>query len=176
MPPIATEMMSRWKRREGPEPAGRAVSALLRLLPKWWDAETDAKGQNRSADAQQSLYATAASNACASAIFRQTALFVAKILQGGNPANMPVEQPTRGAADLSARALFVKQRLPVCGHRSGRSRCRLIQRTWPRSLKLRPGEGFFSTIIVKPMVARLEASDYRVPRRRMMFRRMLIWW
>jgi putative ABC transport system substrate-binding protein len=28
-------------------------------------------------------------------VFRQTALFVAKILQGGNPANMPVEQPTR---------------------------------------------------------------------------------
>ena len=80
-----------------------------------------------------------------------------------------------GAADLSARALFVKQRLPVCGHRSGRSRCRLIQRTRARSLKLRPGEGFFSTIIVKPMLARLEARDYRVPRRRVMFRRMLIW-
>jgi len=28
-------------------------------------------------------------------VFRQTALFVAKISQGGNPANMPVEQPTR---------------------------------------------------------------------------------
>jgi putative ABC transport system substrate-binding protein len=28
-------------------------------------------------------------------VFRKTALFVAKILQGGNPANMPVEQPTR---------------------------------------------------------------------------------
>ena len=28
-------------------------------------------------------------------VFRQTALFVTKIFQGGNPANMPVEQPTR---------------------------------------------------------------------------------
>ena len=28
-------------------------------------------------------------------VFRQTALFVTKIVQGGNPANMPVEQPTR---------------------------------------------------------------------------------
>jgi putative ABC transport system substrate-binding protein len=28
-------------------------------------------------------------------IFRKTALFVAKILQGGNPANIPVEQPTK---------------------------------------------------------------------------------
>ena len=28
-------------------------------------------------------------------VFRQTALFVTKILQGGTPANMPVEQPTR---------------------------------------------------------------------------------
>jgi hypothetical protein len=80
------------------------------------------------------------------------------------------------ARQIAARApLLVKQRLPVCGHRSGRSRCRLIQRTRARTLKLRPGEGFFSTIIVKPMLARLEARDYRVPRRRTMFRRMLIW-
>jgi putative tryptophan/tyrosine transport system substrate-binding protein len=28
-------------------------------------------------------------------IFRKTALYVTKILQGGNPANMPVEQPTK---------------------------------------------------------------------------------
>ena len=28
-------------------------------------------------------------------VFRKTALFVTKILQGGNPANMPVEQPTK---------------------------------------------------------------------------------
>ena len=28
-------------------------------------------------------------------VFRQTALFVTKTFQGGNPANMPVEQPTR---------------------------------------------------------------------------------
>jgi len=80
-----------------------------------------------------------------------------------------------GAADLSARALFVKQRLPVCGHRSGRSRCRLIQRMAVRSGKLRTGEGFFSTVVVKPMLARLEARDYRVPRRGVVFRCMLIW-
>ena len=28
-------------------------------------------------------------------VFRQSALFVTKIFQGGNPANIPVEQPTR---------------------------------------------------------------------------------
>jgi putative tryptophan/tyrosine transport system substrate-binding protein len=28
-------------------------------------------------------------------VFRKTALYVTKILQGGNPANMPVEQPTK---------------------------------------------------------------------------------
>ena len=28
-------------------------------------------------------------------VFRQSALFVTKILQGGNPANTPVDQPTR---------------------------------------------------------------------------------
>ena len=28
-------------------------------------------------------------------VFRKTALFVTKILQGDNPANMPVEQPTK---------------------------------------------------------------------------------
>jgi putative ABC transport system substrate-binding protein len=28
-------------------------------------------------------------------VFRKTALFVTKILQGGNPANIPVEQPTK---------------------------------------------------------------------------------
>ena len=28
-------------------------------------------------------------------IFRKTGLYVTKILQGGNPANMPVEQPTK---------------------------------------------------------------------------------
>jgi len=28
-------------------------------------------------------------------IFRKTALYVAKILQGGKPANLPVEQPTK---------------------------------------------------------------------------------
>ena len=28
-------------------------------------------------------------------VFRKTALFVTKILQGGKPANIPVEQPTK---------------------------------------------------------------------------------
>ena len=28
-------------------------------------------------------------------VFRKTGLFVAKILQGSNPANIPVEQPTK---------------------------------------------------------------------------------
>ena len=32
-------------------------------------------------------------------VFRKTALFVTKIFQGGNPANMPVEQPTRFELD-----------------------------------------------------------------------------
>jgi hypothetical protein len=54
-------------------------------------------------------------------------------------------------------------------------RCRLIQWMAMRSGKLRAGEGFFSAIIVKPMLARLKARDYRVPCRGMMFRRMLIW-
>jgi hypothetical protein len=43
-----------------------------------------------------------------------------------------------------------------------------------RSGKLRTGEGFFSTVVVKPMLARLEARDYRVPRRGVVFRCMLI--
>jgi putative ABC transport system substrate-binding protein len=36
-------------------------------------------------------------------IFRQSALFVAKILQGGNAANMPVEQPTRFILAINLR-------------------------------------------------------------------------
>lgn len=43
------------------------------------------------------------------------------------------------------------------------------------SMKIRAGEEFFSTIIVKPPLARLEARDYRVTRSGVMFRRMLIW-
>ena len=44
-----------------------------------------------------------------------------------------------------------------------------------RSGKLRTGEGFFGTVVVKPMLAWLEARDYRVPRRGVVFRCMLIW-
>src|SRR5258708_4968848 len=44
-----------------------------------------------------------------------------------------------------------------------------------RSAKLRAGEEFFRTIVVKPMLARLEARDYRVTRSGAMFRCMLVW-
>ncbi len=44
-----------------------------------------------------------------------------------------------------------------------------------RSVKLCAGEDFFSTIIVKPPLTRLEARDYRVTRSGVMFRCMLIW-
>ena len=69
--------------------------------------------------------------------------------------------PIREAAIASLRA------------RSGRSRHRLIQRTRVRSVKLRAGEEFFCTIVVKPPLARLEARDYRVTRSGVMFRCML---
>jgi putative ABC transport system substrate-binding protein len=36
-------------------------------------------------------------------VFRQSALYVTKILQGGNPANMPVEQPTRFELAINLR-------------------------------------------------------------------------
>jgi len=36
-------------------------------------------------------------------VFRQSALYVTKILQGGNPANMPVEQPTRFELTINLR-------------------------------------------------------------------------
>src|SRR5438309_1379014 len=39
----------------------------------------------------------------------------------------------------------------------------------------RSGEGFFSTVVVKPTLTRLEARDDRVPGGGVMFRRMLIW-
>jgi hypothetical protein len=44
-----------------------------------------------------------------------------------------------------------------------------------RSGKLRAGEGFFSAIVVKPMLVRLEALNYRVTRSGIVFRCMLIW-
>jgi hypothetical protein len=82
---------------------------------------------------------------------------------------------SNGAADRGARPLFVKQRLPVRRHPSGWSGHRLIQRMRVRSVKLRPGDELFCTIVVKPPLARLEARDYRVTRRGAMFRCMLIW-
>jgi hypothetical protein len=36
-------------------------------------------------------------------VFRQSALYVTKILQGGNPANTPVEQPTRFELAINLR-------------------------------------------------------------------------
>src|SRR5580700_6229398 len=44
-----------------------------------------------------------------------------------------------------------------------------------RGMKLRAGEEFSSAIVVKPSLVRLEARDYRVTRRRVVFRSMLIW-
>jgi hypothetical protein len=41
-------------------------------------------------------------------------------------------------------------------------------------VKLRAGDEFFSTIVIKPSLARLEAGDYRVTRSGVMFRCMLI--
>jgi hypothetical protein len=41
--------------------------------------------------------------------------------------------------------------------------------------KLRAGYEFFRTVVVKPVLARLEARDDRVTRSGMMFRCMLIW-
>jgi hypothetical protein len=71
--------------------------------------------------------------------------------------------------------LFVQQRLPVSGHRSGRSRHRLILRMRMRSGKLRAFEEFLCTIVVKPILAWLEARDDRMTRGRVMFRCMLVW-
>ena len=44
-----------------------------------------------------------------------------------------------------------------------------------RSGKLRAGEGFLSTVVVKPMLAWLEARDYRVTRGGVVFRCVLTW-
>src|ERR1700720_1090063 len=71
--------------------------------------------------------------------------------------------------------LFVKQHLPVCRHPFGRSGRRLIQRMRVRSGKLRAGEGFLGTIVVKPPLARLETRDNRVTGGGEMFRCMLTW-
>src|SRR6202035_1062143 len=79
------------------------------------------------------------------------------------------------AVEPKRRLLFVKQRLPVCRHRSVRSGRRLIQRMRLRSGKFWAGEGFLRTIVVKPMLARLETGDNRVTRSGKMFRCMLTW-
>ena len=44
-----------------------------------------------------------------------------------------------------------------------------------RGLKLWAGEGFLNAVVVKPVLARLEARDDRVTRSGVVFRRMLIW-
>jgi hypothetical protein len=44
-----------------------------------------------------------------------------------------------------------------------------------RSTKLRAGDELLGTIVVKPLLARLETRDYRVTRSGAVFRRMLIW-
>jgi len=72
-------------------------------------------------------------------------------------------------------SLFVKQRLPVRRHPFGWSGHRLIQRMRVRSGKLRAGEEFLCTIVVKPSLAVLETRDDRVTRSGVMFRRMLTW-
>jgi hypothetical protein len=79
------------------------------------------------------------------------------------------------AGEPKSRPLFVKQRLPVRRHRSGRSGHRLIQRMRVRSVKLRAGEELLGTIVVKPPLAWLETRDYRVTRSGVVFRCMLIW-
>src|SRR5580658_3653776 len=44
-----------------------------------------------------------------------------------------------------------------------------------RSGKFRAGEGFLCTVVVKPMLARFEALDYRVTRSGVVLRCMLTW-
>jgi hypothetical protein len=71
--------------------------------------------------------------------------------------------------------LFVKQRLPICRHRSGRSGRRLIQRMTVRGVKLRAVDEFLRAIVVKPPLTRLETRDDRMARGGVMFRCVLIW-
>jgi len=78
-------------------------------------------------------------------------------------------------AKPKSRPLFVKQCLPVCRHRPCRSGRGLIQRVAVRGVKFRPLEGFFRAVVVKPVLARLEARNDRVTRGGEVFRRMLIW-
>src|SRR5579863_6108427 len=71
--------------------------------------------------------------------------------------------------------LFVKQRFPVRRHRSGWSGYRLIRRMRLRGVKLRTVEEFLRTIVIKPMLAGLEARDDRVTRSGVVFRCVLTW-
>ena len=71
-------------------------------------------------------------------------------------------------------SLFVQQRFPVSRHRSGWSWHRLIQGMTVRSVKLRAGDKVFYTVVVKPLLARLEAHDYRVAGSGGVFRCMLL--
>ena len=71
--------------------------------------------------------------------------------------------------------LFVKERLPICRNRTCRPGHRLIHRMRVGSVKLRTVEEFFSAVVVKPILPRLEARNDRVPRFGVMLRCMLIW-
>jgi hypothetical protein len=90
------------------------------------------------------------------------------------PGDAPSINPVR-LREIAARALFVKQRLPVCRHPFGRCGHRLIQRMRVRSGKLRAFEELLRTIVVKPVLARLEARDNRVTGSGAVFRCMLTW-
>jgi hypothetical protein len=98
-----------------------------------------------------------------------------EVVRNKHARRRPVNQSGALVRDRGARALFVKQRLPVCRHPFGRSRRRLIQRMRVRRGKFWAGEGFLRTIVVKPMLARLETRDNRVTRGGVMFRCMLTW-
>src|ERR1700677_2412341 len=92
------------------------------------------------------------------------------------PSKMPVMGLSSTAfAKPKSRPLFVKQRLPVWRHRPCRSRRGLIHRMAVRGVKLRPLERFFSAIVVKPLLAWLEARDDRVTGGSVVVRCMLIW-
>jgi hypothetical protein len=88
---------------------------------------------------------------------------------------MALPSPFAFGPEPKSYLLFVKQRLPVRRHRSGRSGHRLVRRMRVRSAKLRAGDELLGTIVVKPSLARFETRDYRVTRGGVMFRCMLIW-
>ena len=51
----------------------------------------------------------------------------------------------------------------------------MVQRVRVRSVKLGAGYEIFSAIVVKPLLAGLEARDYGMARGGVMFRCVLIW-